>query len=469
MGVPASTPDDPWRPTEQSDLMPHLGPRLVVAGTHSGVGKTTIATGLMAAYRAAGARVTSAKVGPDFLDPGYHALATGRAPRNLDAWMSGPDAIAPLAARAGAGAELLVIEGVMGLFDGAVDGSPSSTADVAALLDAPVVLVVDASAMSASVAALVRGFRDHDPRIRLAGAILNRVAGPRHRTLLTEALEAIDVEVLGSVDRDDALIWRDRHLGLVPVEERPAEVSAALERLGAQVAAGCDLARLRAVADAAPTTSATNLPEVDPVSSDRPVRIAVAGGPAFTFLYRDNVEALEAAGAELVAFDPLIDEALPDDVTGLVVGGGFPEVHATRLADNEALLSEVGHRVGAGLVTWAECGGLLWLARSLDGRAMAGALAVEASMTDRLTLGYRHATAVGDTPVLADGDEVRGHEFHYSTAEPGGDALRLRSRFGSRLEGHGSPTLLATYLHQHLGTRPEVAARFVAACAASPR
>ncbi|MEM9610126.1 MAG: cobyrinate a,c-diamide synthase [Actinomycetota bacterium] len=447
--------------------MGHLGPRLVIAGTHSGVGKTTVATGLMAAYRAAGVRVASAKVGPDYLDPGYHSLATGRPPRNLDRWLSGLEAIGPLAARAGAGAELLIIEGVMGLFDGSVDGEPSSTADVAALLDAPVVLVVDGSAMSGSVAALVRGYRDHDPRIRLAGVILNRVAGPRHRTLLAEALEAIDVDVLGSVDRDDALVWRDRHLGLVPVEERPEEVSSALDHLGQRVAAGCDLAGLRAVADAAPTSATGDLPEAGSVSSDRPVRIAVAGGPAFTFLYRDNVEALEAAGAELVPFDPLVDEALPDGVTGLVVGGGFPEVHAARLADNDRLLAEVGARVSGGLVTWAECGGLLWLARSLDGRAMAAALPVEASMTDRLTLGYRHATAIGDNPVLAGGEEVRGHEFHYSTAEPGGDALQLRSRFGSRLEGHATPTLLATYLHQHLGARPEAAARFVATCAAA--
>ncbi|MEM9040509.1 MAG: cobyrinate a,c-diamide synthase [Actinomycetota bacterium] len=448
--------------------MPGLGPRLVIAGTHSGVGKTTVATGLMAAYRAAGVRVASAKVGPDFLDPGYHSVATGRAPRNLDPWLSGPEAIGPLAARAGAGAELLIVEGVMGLFDGAVDGTPSSTADVAAMLDAPVVLVVDGSAMSASVAALVRGFRDHDLRLRFAGVILNRVAGPRHRTLLAEALEPIGVDVLGSIDRDGALEWRDRHLGLVPVEERPAEVSASLDVLGRRIAAGCDLVRLRAVADAATETLVGDLPEAVPPTADDattpPVRIAVAGGPAFTFLYRDNVEALTAAGAELVAFDPLVDEALPDHVAGLVIGGGFPEVHAARLADNERLLAEVGTRVRAGLVTWAECGGLLWLARSLDGRAMAGALPVDASMTDRLTLGYRHATAVGDNPLLADGDEVRGHEFHYSTADPAGRALHLRSRFGSRPEGHASPTLLATYLHQHLATRPESATRFVAIC-----
>ncbi|MEM9561722.1 MAG: cobyrinate a,c-diamide synthase [Actinomycetota bacterium] len=449
--------------------MPRLGPRLVIAGTHSGVGKTTIATGLMAAFRAAGVAVASAKVGPDFIDPGYHALATGRPPRNLDPWLCGPDAIGPLAGRATADAELLVVEGVMGLFDGAVDGTPSSTADVAALLDAPVVLVVDGSAMSASVAALVRGFRDHRPELDLAGVILNRVGSPDHRTLLAEAVASIDVPVLGSIGRDEALTWRDRHLGLVPVDERPAEVSASLDRLGAAVAAGCDLDRLRRTAASAPTVTVDEPPRPGPVpmstsTEGPPVRIAVAGGPAFTFVYRDNLDALTAAGAELVPFDPLDDERLPPAIDGLVVGGGFPEVHAARLGDNTALLDEVAARVAGGLVTWAECGGLLWLARSLDGRAMAGAIDADARMTDRLTLGYRHATATRDNPLMAAAETVRGHEHHYSTADPAGSALQLRSRFGERNEGFATPTLLATYLHQHLGARPEAAARFVATC-----
>ncbi|MEM9655707.1 MAG: cobyrinate a,c-diamide synthase [Actinomycetota bacterium] len=443
-----------------------LGPRLVIAGTHSGVGKTTIATGLMAAFRAAGASVASAKVGPDYIDPGYHALATGRPPRNVDPWLSGTDAIAPLAARAGSGADLLIVEGVMGLFDGAVDGSQSSTADVAALLGAPVVLVVDGSSLSASVAAVVRGFRDHGPDLDLAGVILNRVGGDHHRTLLVEALDEIGVEVFGSLGRDDGLTWRDRHLGLIPVDERPGEVTTALERLGATVADACDLDRLRRVARSATDTPAGDLPEpITPPLDGRGARIAVAGGPAFTFLYRDNVEALSAAGADLVAFDPLTDERLPDDINGLVIGGGFPEVYATRLAENVPLLAEVATRVGDGLVTWAECGGLLWLARSLDGVPMAGAIAADGRMTDRLTLGYRHATAIGDNPLMADGEQVRGHEFHYSVVEPGGQALALRSRFTGRVEGYATPTLLATYLHQHLGTRPESAARFVTACA----
>ncbi|MEM7143006.1 MAG: cobyrinate a,c-diamide synthase [Actinomycetota bacterium] len=444
--------------------MTTLGPRLVVAGTHSGVGKTTIATGLMTAMRAAGHRVAAAKVGPDFIDPGYHALATGRPPRNLDAWMSGIDLIAPLAGRAGSGADLTIIEGVMGLFDGANDGTPSSTADVAAALDAPVVLVVDGSSMSASVAALVRGYRDHRPELRLAGVILNRVSTERHRALLVEALESIDVDVLGTLGRDDALTWRDRHLGLVPVEEQPDEVRTSLARLGTAITAGCDLHRLAEIAATAPARPAGEVPM--PAGGDA-VRIAVAGGPAFTFMYRDNIEALEAAGAELVAFDPLTDEALPDGIAGLVIGGGFPEVFAPRLAENRRLLDQVTTAIREGLVTWAECGGLLWLAESLDETPMAGTVPARATMADRLTLGYREVTAVIDTPIAPSGARFRGHEFHYSSCDPGGDALELRSRFGSRSEGFGTPTLLATYLHQHLAGRPEPAMRFVDTCRAA--
>jgi cobyrinic acid a,c-diamide synthase len=444
-----------------------LGPRLVIAGTHSGVGKTTVATGLMAALAARGQQVAAAKVGPDFIDPGYHALATGRPGRNLDAWMSGADAIESLAGRAAAGSDVLVVEGVMGLFDGASDGTPSSTADMAAMLGAPVVLVVDAAAMSQSVGAVVHGFATvHAGAGGVAGVILNRVASDGHETLLRDALVPLGLPVLGALRRDDALTWRDRHLGLVPVAECPDAVRAALDRLAALVARQCDLdALLRLARDARPRAVAD--PPVPGAVGGRP-RLAVAAGPAFTFTYRDNVEALEAAGAEIVPFDPLADAALPPAVDGLVVGGGFPEVYGEALAANEPLLADVRRRVGAGLPTWAECGGLLWLGRSLDGRPMANVLATEATMTRRLTLGYREATVRQANPLAPAGATLRGHEFHYSQVAPPGDALLLASRFGSGPEGHASPTLLATYLHQHLGADPAPATRF-AATAASRR
>lgn len=441
--------------------MAHLGPRLVVAGTHSGVGKTTVATGLLAALRAAGHRVANAKVGPDFIDPGYHALATGRPPRNLDPWLCGADAMAPLAARAGDGADLLVVEGVMGLFDGAADGSASSTADVARLLDAPVVLVVDVGGLAGSVAAIVHGFATLDPGIDLAGVICNRVGSDGHEAMLREALAPLGVPVLGALRRDDRLTWRDRHLGLVPVAEEPDRVRGSLDALASVVAAHVDLDAVVAVARRAGERPAGDV--VLPAQGS-PVRVAVAGGPAFTFTYTDTLDALRAAGAEVVPFDPLDDRTLPEGIDGLLAGGGFPETFAPDLAANVDLLTDVRRRIGHGLVTWAECGGLLWLARVIDGHEMAGVVPVDARMTDRLTLGYRTATTTLPTPLGPPGTVVRGHEFHYSVVEPAGTALELASRWGSRVEGHATADLLATYLHHHPGGDPSAVAAFVDRC-----
>lgn len=434
-----------------------LGPRLVVAGTHSGVGKTTVATGLLAALRRAGERPAGAKVGPDFIDPGYHALACGRPPRNLDPWLCGTEAIAPLAERAGRGGGILVVEGVMGLFDGAGDNTPSSTADVALMLGAPVLLVVDASAMSSSVAALVHGFATYDPRVRVAGVVLNRVGSEGHETLLREALAPTGVPVLGALRRDDALQWRDRHLGLVPVAERLPEVSAAMDLLAERVAAGVDLEAVAALARSAPPLAAG---EVAVPSPGAPFEVAVAAGKAFTFTYTDTLEALEAAGGTVLPFDPLSDRAVPPGAQALLIGGGFPEVHAAALADNRPLLDDLRRRVSGGLPTWAECGGLLLLCEELDGRRMAGVVAARARMTGRLTLGYRRVTAERNSPLGPPGTSFRGHEFHYSTVEPRGDALRVESRWGAGSDGFATPTLLATYVHHHPGGDPSVVAAF---------
>lgn len=445
-----------------------LGPRVVIGGTHSGVGKTTVATGVMAAMRRRGVRVAPAKVGPDFIDPGYHALACGRPGRNLDAWMSGPELIPGLAARAGVGSDVLVIEGVMGLFDGAADGSPSSTADVAALLDAPVVLVVDCSAQAGSVAALVHGFATYSPAVRLAGVILNRLASPGHESMVRDALAASPnpLPVVGALHRDERLSWRDRHLGLIPVAEQPERIASALDALAEIVRQTCDLDAIERIARSAPARTVAEVPS--PVARLRPgerrPRIAVAGGRAFTFSYPDNNESLIAAGADIVEFDPINDSTLPAAIDGLVVGGGFPEVMVEQLSANVALLAQVRDRIGAGLVTWAECGGLLWLASALDGHPLAGVVATDAVMTDRLTLGYRSATTLVETPLGPAGTALRGHEFHYSTTAPAGDALRLVGRNGEGLAGFATPTMLASYLHVHLAGRPDVAESFVRRC-----
>jgi cobyrinic acid a,c-diamide synthase len=444
-----------------------LGPRVVIAGTHSGVGKTTVATGLMAAFRARGRQVAPAKIGPDFIDPGYHALACGRPPRNLDPWLCGPALIPSLAARAASDADLLVVEGVMGLFDGASDGTLSSTADVARLLDAPVLLVVDCSAQAGSVAALVHGFATFEPRLNVAGVVLNRLASAGHEQMVRSALAGMPrpVPVVGALRRDDRLAWRDRHLGLVPVAEHPGEVALALDVLAVSIRSGCDLDAIEAIAGSAPVVDAPALPAPTRVGR---ARVAIAGGRAFTFAYPDNAEILAAAGAEIVPFDPLLDERLPADTDAIVVGGGFPEVMAEQLSANQPLLADVRRRLAAGLPAWAECGGLLWLCRSLDGFPMAGVLPADGRMTDRLSLGYRTAVCRVATPLGPAGTRLRGHEFHYSRVEPTGDALDLHGLAGGGRAGFATPRLLASYVHVHLAGQSHLAETFVR-CASTAR
>jgi cobyrinic acid a,c-diamide synthase len=443
-----------------------LGPRLVIAGTRSGVGKTTVATGLMAALHRRGRRVASAKIGPDFIDPGYHTLATGRPGRNLDVWMSGPELIAPLAARAATGNQILVIEGVMGLFDGAADGAPSSTADVARLLAAPVVLVVDTASLSHSVAAIVHGYRTWDPKLHVVGVILNMVASDSHEQMLRAALQPVGIPVLGAIRRDDPVSWRSRHLGLQPVAEDPVGVRASLDRLATVIEARCDIGGLERVANEAPAMTAASV--LQPKVAGR-VRVAVAAGPAFSFCYPDNLEALIAAGAEVVPFDPCTDEELPEAVDAVVAGGGFPEVYAESLSANLPMLRSVRAHHDRGGVIWAECGGLLWLTRSLDGWPMAGIIDTTAVLTGHRVLGYRTATTTVESPLGRAGTGLRGHEFHYSATAPAGDALQLHGRHGPSIGGFASPRLLASYLHLHLAASPALAESIVRVAGAAPQ
>jgi cobyrinic acid a,c-diamide synthase len=339
----------------------------------------------MAAWTRRGRTVASCKVGPDFIDPGYHRLATGRTGRNLDSFLCGTDAVPAIAAKAAAGADVLVVEGVMGLFDGLGTTATASTAEAAALLDAPVVLVVDASSMSTSVRALVSGYHRHLEEATgtgLAGVVLNRVGSTTHEELLREALEPSGVAVLGVLRRDPVFGWRDRHLGLVPVVEDPTGIGTALVRLTDAIDAGLDLEALDRVARGAPARFVNPLVAGRRVS-ERAVPIAVLGGPAFSFSYPDNLERLEEAGAEIVPVDPFGDAALPPGIGGLYACGGFPEVFAAELSANHALMADARAKVAAGLPTWAECGGLLWLSRSLDGHELAGVIDAKAMMGSR--------------------------------------------------------------------------------------
>jgi cobyrinic acid a,c-diamide synthase len=298
--------------------------------------------------------------------------------------------------------------------------------------------------------------------VRVAGVVLNRVGSPGHEAMLREALAPLGVPVLGALGRADELAWRDRHLGLVPVVEQRDAVQKSLDRLADAIDASCDLDAIVAVARSAPRRLTRAAPAARPTAH---ARVAVAGGPAFSFVYPDNLELLQQAGAELVPFDPREDGALPADVDALYAGGGFPEIFVEELSSNRELLADVRERIADGLVTWAECGGLLWLSRSLDGHSLCGTLGAHAYMSDRLTLGYRRARPCTDTPVARAGTELRGHEFHYSTLEPAGDALVMSGRNGEARAGFASSRLLASYLHLHLAADPTIAERFVATAA----
>ncbi|MEU7136934.1 cobyrinate a,c-diamide synthase [Streptomyces sp. NPDC046261] len=487
-------------------------PRLVIAAPASGSGKTTVATGLMRAFADAGLAVSPHKVGPDYIDPGYHALATGRPGRNLDAWMCGPERLAPLFLHGAAGCDLAVVEGVMGLYDGAAgQGELASTAHVAKLLRAPVVLVVDASSQSRSVAALVHGFAAWDPGVRVAGVILNKVGSDRHEALLREALAESGVPVLGAVRRAERIHTPSRHLGLVPVAERSAAAVDAVAAFAARVRESCDLEALLTLARSAPplpdaawdpadafpypapsrNRGSAPDPGLDgsvvgnrsagrngwaqqdngPQTNGNPV-IAVAGGAAFTFSYAEHAELLQAAGAEVVTFDPLKDEKLPAGTAGLVIGGGFPEMYAPELSANAPLRKAVADLAATGAPVAAECAGLLYLARSLDGKPMCGVLPAQARMSERLTLGYREAVAIEDNVLAAAGTRVRGHEFHRTVIEPAAGATPAwgLTHPQRRVEGFVQGGVHASYLHVHWAGAPGTAARLVAAAAeAGPR
>jgi cobyrinic acid a,c-diamide synthase len=452
-------------------------PRLVIAAPSTGQGKTTIATGLMAALRAVGREVSGHKVGPDFIDPGYHALATGRPGRNLDPHLVGEERIVPLLLHGAAAADVAVIEGVMGLHDGKLgtDGF-ASTAHVAALTAAPVVLVIDVARLSRTAAAIAAGLAAFDPAVRVAGVILNRARSARNDAEIIRALDRAGLPVFGVLPHDEALSAPSRHLGLVPAAER-GDSAAMIARLGEQVARHLDLDALLAVAAQAPDLDArpwdprrevrppdldavplNPRPEIRATSRSRPV-VAMAGGRAFTFRYAETEELLRAAGCDVVTFDPLADTALPAGTRGIYLGGGFPEMYAAELTANRALLRDLRAAVADGIPAVAECAGLLYLAQTLDGVPMAGIIPATAAMTERLTLRYPEATAARDSLLTRAGERVTGHEFHRTQTTPPAGGHPAWEIDGSPA-GFTAATWHASYLHVHWAGHPALAQRF---------
>ncbi|WP_096290992.1 cobyrinate a,c-diamide synthase [Mycobacterium ahvazicum] len=449
-------------------------PAVVIAAPASGSGKTTIATGLIGALRQAGHTVAPFKVGPDFIDPGYHGLAAGRPGRNLDSVMVGDELIGPLYAHGAAGADIAVIEGVMGLFDGRIgpDTPPAgSTAHVAALVGAPVILVVDARGQSHSIAALLHGFSTFDTATRIAGVILNRVGSPRHEQVLRQACEHTGIPVLGAIPRTAELELPTRYLGLVTAVEYGRRARLAVEAMTDLIARHVDLAAVLAVA--ASRTTSTPWDPVAAVGGTAPGRatVAMAAGKAFSFGYAEHAELLSAAGADVVEFDPLVD-TLPDGTAAVLLPGGFPEQFTADLSANDVVRQQIRELAAAGAPVHAECAGLIYLASELDGYPMCGVLGGAARFTAALKLAYRDAVAVADSALYAAGAGVVGHEFHRTVItftesyQPAwvyraGDAAPLR-------DGVVHAGVHASYLHTHPAAVPDAVARFVARAAARP-
>ena len=449
-------------------------PRIIIAGTHSGVGKTTIVTGLLAALKQQGFTVQSYKVGPDYIDGGYHQLASGKVTHNLDTWLVPTEKVVPIFAKTAVGNDMVVVEGVMGLYDGGRQGV-SSTAAIAKLLKAPVILVIDAKSMGESAAAIALGYKMYDPDVNLVGVIINRLGSASHQQMVTEALERIDIPVLGCIYRNEAIGMPERHLGLTPVTEHNAQ--AMIAELCAQISKQVDVTKIISIANSAPElcTTMENLITADQSLSR--VRIGVAQDEAFSFYYPESLGILKTMGAEIIPFSPLNDTHLPA-VDGLLFGGGFPEMFISQLDANVSMRQSIADACQAGMPVYAECGGFMYLSKKIidfDGKQydMVGAIPASCSMQTKLqTVGYVEATALTDNALCLAGECMRGHEFHFSrmdsdeSSEPFPWAFEFKKvRTGIVYPGgyaHGN--ILASYLHMHFAGNEQAASRFITKC-----
>ena len=447
-------------------------PRLIIAATQSGSGKTTITAGLIAALKNRGLNVQAYKVGPDYIDTGWHELAGGKISHNLDSWLVGEDKLKEIFLETSSGADLSIIEGVMGLYDGG-RGGISSTAEISKLLDAPVVLVIDAKSMGTSAAAVALGFREFDKSVKLAGVILNRLGSDSHKKMIVDALTKLGIKCFGAIKRNDEFILPERHLGLVPTAENNAfdtikKICAAVEE---QVDVD-DLIRIGTRNQELGTSRNEFSSSHFPVPSSS-TKIAVARDEAFNFYYGAGLRELEKLGAEIVYFSPLNDEHLPENISGMIIGGGFPEMFAARLEQNKNLRAEIFHAVSSGLPIFAECGGFMYLLHELidfDGKSfeMCGVIDGVATMTKKLqTVGYVEAEILRDCAIGRAGDKIHAHEFHFSTAETSCEKIFRCKRMRTGAEyfaGVAKKNLVASYLHIHFAGSPSAAKNFIKLC-----
>ncbi len=449
-------------------------PRILLAGVTSGCGKTIAVSAILRALQARGLRAQPFKTGPDYIDPSYHSCAAGLPSRTLDAWLLPSAALRELFARAAAAADLSVIEGMMGFYDGRDDTDAGSSAELAKLLETPVILMIDAGKTSRTAAAVALGCQRYDPQVKLAGFILNRVAGDLHyRWCAGPITDATGLPVLGYLPEEPSFALPERHLGLVPMAEGriAEELFVSLARQAEQTV---DLDGVLKVARSAPPLAeeASGLFPAKPVPAR--ARIALARDEAFSFYYEDTLDLLRAWGADLAAFSPLADTDLPAGTSGVYIGGGFPELYARQLSTNRPLLNALRGAAERGLPVYAECGGLMYLCEGivdLEGarHRMAGLIGGWSTLDgSRLSIGYRDATALRSSFLLSAGERVRGHEFHWSQMREPVPEESAAYRFDGvqgRCEGYASGGILATYLHLHFGADARLAPRFVSACA----
>ena len=441
-------------------------PRIIIAATQSGSGKTTITVGLIAALKNRGLNVQAYKVGPDYIDTGWHSLAGEKISHNLDSWLVGEEKLKEIFVETSDGADISIVEGVMGLYDGG-RGGISSTAEISKLLDAPVVLVIDAKSMGTSAAAVALGFREFDKEINFAGVILNRLGSDSHKKIIVDALNELEIKIFGAIKRDDEFFLPERHLGLVPTaENHSVDV---IKKICAAVEEQVDVDAL--------INLAKQSPSLEKISNSRQLtanslKIGVAKDEAFNFYYGASLNELERLGAEIIFFSPLNDEHLPA-VDGLIIGGGFPEMFAARLEQNKTLRASIFNAAEAGLPIFAECGGFMYLMKNLvdfNGKIfeMCGVIDGAATMRKKLqTVGYVEAEILRDCIIGKAGDKIRAHEFHFSTAETFDEKIFKcrRMRTGKEyFSGVCKKNLVASYMHIHIAGCPSAARNFIQAC-----